>query len=201
MTHEATNFAFGNRSRTEQGFLKFGFLSKNFISAFFFELFFQWIIYSWFSSYFLWPTQHFYNISIPFSILPLRRVVFFLCLHHVFYSSSLLYSFVLIWITMFSISSSLPTPLFSILSYFLPFLFLEFFSSSLTTLFLFYPIFIFLFSDFPFNPASKPTFTSYTRKNAQPVPGWWEQAWTMLCCTPWTMLSTTCRNIVKHNKV
>ena len=29
----------------------------------------------------------------------------------------------------------------------------------------------------------------YMAKNA-PVPGWWKQASTMLCCTPWTLLST-----------
>ena len=30
----------------------------------------------------------------------------------------------------------------------------------------------------------------YTRKNAQPVEGWWKQPWTMLCCPHCSMLST-----------
>ena len=31
---------------------------------------------------------------------------------------------------------------------------------------------------------------TYTRKNAQPVQGWWKQPWTMLCCPHCSMLST-----------
>ena len=35
-----------------------------------------------------------------------------------------------------------------------------------------------------------------TAKNAQPVPGWWKQASTMLCCTPWTM--HVVNNMLQH---
>ena len=41
----------------------------------------------------------------------------------------------------------------------------------------------------------------YTAKNAQVVPGWWEQASTMLCCTPWTLLSTMLLHLVMLNNV
>ena len=35
-----------------------------------------------------------------------------------------------------------------------------------------------------------------TRKNAEPVQGWWKQAWTMLCCPQCSMLSTILFSIV-----
>ena len=37
---------------------------------------------------------------------------------------------------------------------------------------------------------------TYTRKNAQPVQGWWKQPWTMLCCPHCSMLSTILFSIV-----
>ena len=37
----------------------------------------------------------------------------------------------------------------------------------------------------------------YTRKNAQLVHGWWEQTWTMFCCTHCSWLLTILNNIVK----
>ena len=39
----------------------------------------------------------------------------------------------------------------------------------------------------------------YTAKNAQPVPGWWKQDSTMLCCTPRTLLSTILLQLVILN--
>ena len=37
---------------------------------------------------------------------------------------------------------------------------------------------------------------AHTRKNAQPVQGWWKQPWTMLCCPHCSMLSTILFSIV-----
>ena len=46
-----------------------------------------------------------------------------------------------------------------------------------------------------------PDLLDDTAKNAQVVPGWWEQASTMLCCTPWTLLSTMLLHLVMLNNV
>ena len=148
MTHEATNFAFGNRSRTEQGFLKFGFLSKKLhFCPSSLNCFFQWIIL--FLVFFLllvaYTTflQHFYHslfflYDALFFSLPTPRFLFFLSplFFRSYLNHDVLYFFFFTYTSFFYF--------FPISSFFVP----RVLSSSLTTLFLFYPIFIFLFQIF-----------------------------------------------------